>query len=233
MKQNIKGGGVITTQIENDKALEIEQEARMERAKARNKQSEVEQEEAYKQINDKLNVQKRNSIGKAFGKKGEEIQNKKNKKLNMSQVQSCKDNNGKQKIGTNCCDSDNLSGACNSSSGTTKHIFEMIYPDIRAALLAVGVAGKFTDTGYKLFTESFPKTIIFDPYQAEIEYKSKLKAMETLGEIKAAQEYLVGGKQRKYNRKNRNGKKSKKYVKKSKKQSKKTRKTRKKYNKKI
>ena len=109
----------------------------------------------------------------------------------------------------------------------------MIYPDIRAALLAVGVAGKLTHTGYKLFTEKFPKTIIFDPYEAEIEYKSKLKAMETLGEIKAAQEYLVGGKQRKYNRKNRNGKKSKKYVKKSKKQSKKTRKTRKKYNKKI
>ena len=233
MKQIIKGGGVITTQIENDKALEIEQEARMERAKARNKQSEVEQGEADKQIKDKLNERKRDSIGKAFVDKGEEIQNKKNKKLNMSQVQSCKDNNGKQKIGTNCCDSDNLSTDCNSSSGTTKHIFEMIYPDIRAALLAVGVAGKLTDTGYKLFTEKFPKTIIFDPYQAQIEYKSKLKAMETLGEIKAAQEYLVGGKQRKYNRKNRNGKKSKKYVKKSKKQSKKTRKTRKKYNKKI
>ena len=232
MKQNIKGGGVITTQIENDKALEIEQEARMERAKARNKQSEVEQEEAYKQIKDKLNERKRDSIGKAFVDKGEEIQNKKNKKLNMSQDLSCKDKAG-QKIRSNCCDSDNLSTECNSSSGTTKHIFEMIYPDIRAALLAVGVAGKFTDTGYKLFTESFPKTIIFDPYQAEIEYKSKLKAMETLGEIKAAQEYLVGGKQRKYNRKNRNGKKSKKYVKKSKKQSKKTRKTRKKYNKKI
>ena len=232
MKQIIKGGGVITTQIENDKALEIEQEARMERAKARNKQSEVEQGEADKQIKDKLNERKRDSIGKAFVDKGEEIQNKKNKKLNMSQDLSCKDKAG-QKIRSNCCDSDNLSTDCNSSSGTTKHIFEMIYPDIRAALLAVGVAGKLTDTGYKLFTESFPKTIIFDPYQAQIEYKSKLKAMETLGEIKAAQEYLVGGKQRKYNRKNRNGKKSKKYVKKSKKQSKKTRKTRKKYNKKI
>ena len=231
MEKNIIDRGEKSQKKKNEELM-MEQQARKGRADIRNAQSEGEQEEAYKQIKDKLNG-KEETIGKAFVDKGEEIQNKKNKKLNMSQVQSCKDNNGKQKIGTNCCDSDNLSGACNSSSGTTKHIFEMIYPDIRAALLAVGVAGKLTDTGYKLFTESFPKTIIFDPYQAEIEYKSKLKAMETLGEIKAAQEYLVGGKQRKYNRKNRNGKKSKKYVKKSKKQSKKTRKTRKKYNKKI
>ena len=231
MKKIIKGGGAIKSQIEKDKVLEIEQEARKERAKARNTESKEEQGEADQQIKDELNG-KEKTIGKAFIDKGDKMQKKKNKKLDMSEEESCKDKDG-QKITSNCCDSDNLSTECNSSSGTTKHIFEMIYPDIRAALLAVGVAGKFTDTGYKLFTEKFPKTIIFDPYEAEIEYKSKLKAMETLGEIKAAQEYLVGGKQRKYNRKNRKGKKSKKYVKKSKKQSKKTRKTKKKYNKKI
>ena len=101
----------------------------------------------------------------------------------------------------------------------------MIYPDIRAALLAVGVAGKLTDTGYQLFTETFPETVIFNPAEAEIEYESKLKAMETLGEIKAAQEYLVkGGKQKKNNKKTKKTKKNK-----NKKQ---TKKSTKKYNKK-
>ena len=51
---------------------------------------------------------------KDFLKKKEEkessIRNKKIKKLNMSKEVHCKD-----KVETNCCDSDNLSKACNSS----------------------------------------------------------------------------------------------------------------------
>ena len=167
--------------------------------------------------------------GKDFLEKKEEkessIRNKKNKKLNMSEVDGCKDKDGNPRIRTNCCDSDNLSRDCNSSAGTTKHIFEMIYPDIRAAMLAVGVAGKLTDKGLGLFTKEFPETVIFSPAEAKIEYEAKLKAMESLGEIKAAQKYLVGGKRRKNNKNNKktkkhnknNKNKNKKQVRKSKK----------------
>ena len=77
MKQIIKGGGVITTQIEKDKALEIEQEAKMERAKARNKQSKVEQEEVKEQINKELHVDRKKKIGEEFVNKGDKIQEKK------------------------------------------------------------------------------------------------------------------------------------------------------------
>ena len=103
----------------------------------------------------------------------------------------------------------------------------MIYPDIRAAMLAVGVAGKLTDKAMGLFTKEFPETVIFSPAEAKIEYEAKLKAMETLGEIKAAQKYLVGGKRKK------NNKKIKKLIKKNKNKNKKQVRKVKKYNEKI
>ena len=172
------------------------------------------QTEQMKQIKKQLNENGIKQAGDDFLEKKEDkessIRNKKNKKLNMSQDSACKNSDGSQRVQTNCCDSDNLSRDCNSSAGTTKHIFEMIYPDIRAAMLAVGVAGKLTDKAMGLFTKEFPETVVFSPAEAKIEYESKLKAMETLGEIKAAQKYLVGGKRRKNNKNNKKTKKNNK-----------------------
>ena len=195
------------------------------------------QREQMEKIQEKLkdydndDKDKMNQIGKDFLKKKEEkessIRNKKNKKLDMSQVPACKNSDGSQRVKTNCCDSDNLSKDCNSSAGTTKHIFEMIYPDIRAAMLAVGVAGKLTDKGLGLFTKEFPETVIFSPAEAKIEHEARLKAMESLAEIKAAQKYLVGGKRRKNNKNNKKTKKNSKNKKNKNKNKKQVRKSKK------
>ena len=75
----------------------------------------------------------------------------------------------------------------------------MIYPDIRAAMLAVGVVGKLTDKGLGLFTKEFPETVIFSSAEAKIEHEARLKAMESQ-QNKAAKKYLVGGKRRKNNK---------------------------------
>tara|TARA_Y100000389_G_scaffold202655_1_gene248588 strand:- start:1293 stop:1937 length:645 start_codon:yes stop_codon:yes gene_type:complete len=188
-----------------------------------------------------LNEEEMNNYLKNKKDKEAQINKKNKKKLDRGEDEPCQNEKKKHRISTNCCESDNLSKGCNSASGTTKHIFETVYPDLKAALLMATVAGNFAKKAEKIATEDLPKTIFYSPKEAALLNEGRMKALETLSTVIAAQEILGGKKNRtkksKQNyKKNKNNKKyNKKTLKrKNKKYNKKTlQRKNKKYNKNI